>query len=127
MSSAIDSDPLLKMKWANGQLMKNNNVTIKPDFLVCNFSGSDKCVILITEFKSTKQKSYFKSDLVKLAKQMKETTNKLITNGVTKPKICGFHCESENVRTYVIDLPSPKLYRIINTSKIELFKNLDQM
>jgi hypothetical protein len=58
---------------------------------------------------------------------MKETLNKLITNEVTRPKICGVHCEGENIRTYVMDLPSPKLYRIINTSKIKLFKNLDQM
>ncbi|OAC98167.1 hypothetical protein MUCCIDRAFT_115687 [Mucor lusitanicus CBS 277.49] len=127
LSSIFASDPLLKMKWANGQLSRNNNVASKPDFSVYNISGSAKCVVLIAEFKPTEKNSYVESDLIKLAKQMKETLNKLITNGVTKPKVCGVHCEGENIYTYVMDLPSPKLYRVINASKIKLFKNVDQM
>lgn len=127
LSSVFASDPLLKMKWANGQLIKNNNAAFKPDFLVYNISGSVKCVILIAEFKPIEQNSYVESDLVKLSKQMKDTLNKLVIKGVTKPRICGIHCEGENVHTYVMDLPSPKLYRIINASKIKLFKNVDQM
>ncbi|KAI8882113.1 hypothetical protein K501DRAFT_251935 [Backusella circina FSU 941] len=127
LSSVFASDPLLKMKWANGQLIKNNNAAFKPDFLVYNISDSVKCVILIAEFKPTEQNSYVESDLIKLSKQMKDTLNKLVIKGVTKPRICGIHCEGENVHTYVMDLPSPKLYRIINASKIKLFKNLDQM
>ncbi|KAG2215053.1 hypothetical protein INT46_008287 [Mucor plumbeus] len=127
LSSVFASDPLLKMKWANGQLIKNNNAAFKPEFLVYNISGSVKCVILIAEFKPTEQNSYVESDLVKLSKQMKDTLNKLVIKGVTKPRICGIHCEGENVHTYVMDLPSPKLYRIINASKIKLFKNVDQM
>jgi hypothetical protein len=127
LSSIFASDPLLKMKWANGQLSRNNNVAFKPDFSVYNISGSAKCVVLIAEFKPTEKNSNVESDLVKLAKQMKETLNKLIINGVMKPKVCGVHCEGENVQTYVMDLPSPKLYRITNTSKIKLFKNVDQM
>ncbi|KAI8880659.1 hypothetical protein K501DRAFT_324882 [Backusella circina FSU 941] len=127
LSSVFASDPLLKMKWVNGQLIKNNSAAFKPDFLVYDISDSVKCVILIAEFKPTEQNSYVESDLVKLSKQMKDTLNKLVIKGVTKPRICGIHCEGENVHTYVMDLPSPKLYRIINASKIKLFKNLDQM
>lgn len=127
LSSVFASDPLMKMKWANGQLVKNNNTAFKPDFLVYNISGSVKCVILIAEFKPTEQNSYVKSDLVKLLKQMKDTLNKLVIKGVKKPRICGIHCEGENVHTYVMDMLSPKLYRLINTSKIKLFKNLDQI
>lgn len=127
LSSVFASDPLLKIKWANGQLTRNNNVAFKPDFVVYNISGSVKCIVLIAEFKPTEQNPYVESDLVKLAKQMKVILNKLIINGVTKPKICGVRCEGENVHTYVMDLPSPKLYRIINTSKIKLFKDLNQI
>lgn len=115
------------MKWANGQLIKNNSAAFKPDFLVYNISGSVKCVLVIAEFKPTEKNSYVESDLVKLSKQMKDTFNKLVMKGVTKPKICGIHCEGENVNTYIMDLPSPKLYRITNASKIKLFKSLDQM
>lgn len=118
---------LLKMKWANGQLSRNNKVAFKPDFSVYSISGSAKCVVLIAELKPTEKNSYVESDLVKLAKQMKVILNTLIINGVTKPKVCGVHCEGENVLTYVMDLPSPKLYRISNASKIKLFKNADQM
>ncbi|EPB82140.1 hypothetical protein HMPREF1544_11139 [Mucor circinelloides 1006PhL] len=57
---------------------------------------------------------------------MKETLNKSIINGVTKPKVCDIHCEGENVQTFAMYIPSPKLYRIINISRIKLFKSLDQ-
>ncbi|MEG2254765.1 MAG: hypothetical protein RSC33_05515, partial [Vagococcus sp.] len=88
-----------------------------------NLSDSIKCVALIAVFEPTEQNSYVESDLVKLAKQMKETLNKLIMDGVVKPKVCGVHCEEENV----MDLLSPKLYRLINGSKVKLFKNIDQI
>ncbi|KAL7310985.1 hypothetical protein PS15m_008809 [Mucor circinelloides] len=114
------------MKWANGQLSRNNNVAFKPDFSVYNIFGSAKCVVLIAEFKPTEKNSNVESDLVKLSKQVKETLNKFIINGVTKPKVCGIQCEGENVQTFVMYIPSPKLYRIINISKIKLFKSLDQ-
>lgn len=114
LSSVFASDPLLKMKWANGQLLKNNNIAFKPNFTVYNLSGSVKCVILIAELKPTEQNSYVELDFIKLVKQMKETLNKLIINGVAKPKVCGVHCEGENVHINVMDLPSPKVYRIIN-------------
>lgn len=56
-----------------------------------------------------------------------QTRNKLVINGVARTKICGIHCEGENIQTFMMDLPSPKLYRITNMSKIKLFKNLNQM
>ncbi|KAG2234057.1 hypothetical protein INT48_006202 [Thamnidium elegans] len=108
LSSVFASDPLMKMKWANGQLFKNGNNEFKPDFLVYNLSGSIRFIILIVEFKPTEQNAYVESDLVKLAKQMKETLNNLVIKGVTNPKVCGIHCEGESVLTYVMDLPSPK-------------------
>ncbi|KAI8646947.1 hypothetical protein BD408DRAFT_409486 [Parasitella parasitica] len=114
------------MKWANGKLMNNQN-EYKPDFLVYNTSGSKRCVIIIAEFKPTEKNSYVESDLVKLAQQMKVTLNEMIMNGVSKPEVCGVHCEGENVYTYIMDLPSPKLYRLANASKIKLFKSLDQI
>lgn len=98
LSSIFASDPLMKVKWANGQLVKNNNTAFKPDFLAYNISDSVKCVILITVFKPTEQNSYVESDLVKLSKQIKDTLNKLVIKGVTKPRICGIHCEGENVQ-----------------------------
>lgn len=126
LSSVFSTDPLLKMKWANGKLMNNQN-EYKPDFLLYNTSGNKKCVIIIAEFKPSEKNSYVESDLVKLAKQMKETLNEMIINGVSKPEVCGIHCEGENVYTYIMDLPSPKLYRLVNASKIKLFKSLDQI
>lgn len=49
----------------------------------------------------------------------------MIVNGVSKPEICG--SEGEHVYTYTMDLPSPKLYRLTNTSRVKLFKSLDQI
>ncbi|KAG2233771.1 hypothetical protein BDF21DRAFT_449854 [Thamnidium elegans] len=51
----------------------------------------------------------------------------MIINGVSKPEIYGIHCEGENVYTYTMSLPSPKLYRLTNASSIKLFKSLDQI
>ncbi|KAI9261773.1 hypothetical protein EDC94DRAFT_519399 [Helicostylum pulchrum] len=95
------------MKWANGQLIKNNPNESKPDFIVFNLSGSVGCVILIAEFKPTEQNSYIESDLVKLAKQMREILNVLVVKGVTKPKVCSIHCEGENLQQF--KAPSLKL------------------
>ncbi|KAG2203921.1 hypothetical protein INT47_007504 [Mucor saturninus] len=115
------------MKWANDQLSRTNNVTFQLNFLVYNISGSAKCVVSIAEFKPTENNSYVESDLVKLAKQIKDILNKLIINGVKKPKACVVLCEGPNIQTFVMDFPSPKLYRTINASKVKLFKNADQM
>lgn len=51
----------------------------------------------------------------------------MIINGVSNPEICGIHCEGENVYTYIMDLPSLKLYWLVNTSRIKLFTSLDQI
>jgi hypothetical protein len=40
-----------------------------------------------------------------------ETLNKMVIYGVSKPEICGVLCEGENVYTYIMDLPFPKLNR----------------
>ena len=58
---------------------------------------------------------------------MKSTFNTLIMNGVSAPKACGVQCEGENLQMYIMDLPSPKLYRMASVSKIKRFKNLDQI
>jgi hypothetical protein len=126
LASVFASDPLLKMKWANGKLM-NSQHAHRPDFTVYNISGSIKCDIVIAEFKPTEKNSHVESDLVKLAREMKGTLNKLVMKGAVQPRVCGIHCQGENVLTYIMDLPSPKLYRLINVSKIKLFKNLDQI
>ncbi|KAI8060628.1 uncharacterized protein B0P05DRAFT_557590 [Gilbertella persicaria] len=44
-----------------------------------------------------------------------------------EPKVCGGHCEGEDIQTDVTGFPSSKLYRMINTSKIKLPKSLDQI
>ncbi|KAI8875860.1 hypothetical protein K501DRAFT_201728 [Backusella circina FSU 941] len=127
LCSVFSSDSRLKLKWANGHLRSDTANTFKPDFTVYNLSGSAKCVVLIAEFKHKEQNSYIESNLVKLAKQMKSTLNLLVSDGVNEPKVCGIHCEGENVYTFIMDMPSPKLYRMCNVSKIKLFKNLDQV
>ncbi|CAO3703196.1 unnamed protein product [Rhizopus stolonifer] len=127
LNTVFGSDPLLNMKWANGLLKDNASKAYKPDFLVYNLSGSVKHVVLISEFKHADQNSYVESDLVKLAKQMRFTMNDLISSGVVEPKVCGIHCEGNNLHTYVMDLISPKVYRMISIAKLKLFANLDQI
>ncbi|KAG0770603.1 hypothetical protein G6F57_000074 [Rhizopus arrhizus] len=127
LSSVFSSDPLLNMKWTNGQLERGNPKTCKPDFLVYNLPGSVKCVVLIAEFKRPDQNSYVESDLIKLGKQMKFTMSKLVSDGIVKLKVYGVHCEGSNLYTYVMDLASPKVYRMINVAKVKLFGNLEQI
>ncbi|KAG1146678.1 hypothetical protein G6F38_004762 [Rhizopus arrhizus] len=117
LSSVFSSDPLLNMKWANGQLERGNPKTCKPDFLVYNLPGNVKCVVLIAEFKRPDQNSYVESDLIKVGKQMKLTMSKLVSDGIVKLKVYGVHCEGSNLYTYVMDLASPKVYRMINVAK----------
>ncbi|GAA5812379.1 hypothetical protein MFLAVUS_005831 [Mucor flavus] len=53
------SNSLLRMNWANGQLMNDSNSSMfEPDFWACNLSGSARCLILIAELKPTEQNSY---------------------------------------------------------------------
>ncbi|CAO3690315.1 unnamed protein product [Rhizopus stolonifer] len=109
--SVFSSDPLLNMKCVNGQFESSNT----------------KCIVLIAEFKRSNQNSFVESDLLKLGKQIKLTINKLVSSGVVKLKVCGVHCEGDNLNTYVMDLVSPKVYRMINIAKIKLFEKLDQI
>lgn len=116
------------MKRAKGQPTRINNNAYKPNFMVYNLIGSSKCVVLMaTKFKPAQQNSYVKSDRVKFAKQMKDTLIKLIVKDVHHPKVCGIYCEGPNVQTYMMDLAYDKLYRLINISKIKLFKHLHQI
>lgn len=128
LHSVFISDPLLRIKWANSQLTRDeNNEIFTPDFSVYNLTGSTRCVVLIAELKQGKHKSYAVSDLVTLATQMKYNLNKLIEEGVKEPKVCGIHCEGDNIYTFIMDNPSPELYRLSNVKKLKLFDNLDQI
>ncbi|KAG0942055.1 hypothetical protein G6F62_002679 [Rhizopus arrhizus] len=127
LTTVFGSDSLLNMKWANGQLKNNDSKAYKPDFLVYNLSGSVMRVVLISEFKPADQNSYVESDLVKLAKRMRFTMNNLVLSGVAEPKVCGIHCEGNNLHTYAMDLVSPKVYRMISVAKLKLFGNLNQI
>lgn len=68
LSSVFSSNPLLNMKWTNGQLESDNSKTYKPDLLVYNLSVNVKYILLIAEFKRSDQNSYVESDLIKLGK-----------------------------------------------------------
>ncbi|KAI9473812.1 MAG: hypothetical protein EXX96DRAFT_621443 [Benjaminiella poitrasii] len=127
LAAVFGSDSLLHMKWANGQLKNNDSKVYKPDFLVYNLSGSVKHVVVVSEFKAADQNSYVESDLVKLAKQMRLTMNELVLSGVVEPKVCGIHCEGNSLHTYVMDLISPKVYRMISVAKLKLFGDLAQI
>lgn len=86
-----------------------------------------KHVLLISEFKAAGQNSYVKSDLVKLAKQMRFALNDLIASGADQPEVCSVHCEGNNIHTYVMDLVTPKVYRTLSVVKLKLFGNLNQI
>lgn len=110
-----------------GKFGNNNPKAYKPDFQGYNLSGNAKCIVLIAEFKPLDQNSYVESDLLKLGKQVKLTLNKVVSDGVVRPKVCGVLCESSNLSTYVMDLASPQVYRMINVTKVKLFVNLSQI
>ncbi|CEG64292.1 hypothetical protein RMATCC62417_01290 [Rhizopus microsporus] len=110
LQSVFSSDTRLKTRWANGNDLSNNEPkAYKPDFVVYSMTINVKCVVLIAEFKPTEQNSTIESDSVKLARQMRTIYNDLVLNGVECPLVCGILAEGRHLKTFVMDMISPKL------------------
>lgn len=92
-----------------------------------NLTASLKCVLLIGEFKRFNQNSYVESDVVKLGKQMRVALNTMISNGVSAPRVCGIVNEGTNISTFVMDVTSPRIYRMITVAKTKLVSSSGQM
>ncbi|KAG2211133.1 hypothetical protein INT46_004509 [Mucor plumbeus] len=58
---------------------------------------------------------------------MRLSYNELVFNRVPKPVVCGIICQGDEIITCVMDIKSPKLYRMVKTSKVKLFRNLEEL
>lgn len=112
---------------SNAVLPSSGTKVYKPDFAVFSHIINKKCLLLVSEFKPTKQNSAIESDLVKLGHQMRSTYNALVRNRVDQPFVCGVRSEGTRLTTYVMDMPSPHLYRMTKLSELSLFENVEQL
>jgi hypothetical protein len=112
---------------ANGQLKSKDANKYKPDFLISFKCVNTLCGLVVGEFKAPNHQSALESDLVKTGKQMRCLYNSLVKQGVQNPLVCGILVEGFTMSTFVMDLASPGIYRLINLSHLELFKTIDQL
>lgn len=125
IQSVFSSKSQFKVDWANMRLI---NDTCKPDLLVSSTCGSLPLALVIGEFKPPNHNSnQTESDLVKLGKEMRVMINDLVTKGVPEPVVCGILVQEFDMSFFVMDLVSPKLYRLLNLADLTMFKTLDQL
>lgn len=74
----------------------------------------------MAEFKPKSRNSAIESDFIKLGKHMKIMYNDLVEKRVSKPTVCGLLCQDENLNTYVMDMPSTHICRMVKLSKVTL-------
>lgn len=58
---------------------------------------------------------------------MKPMYNELVEKRIPKPTVCGLLCQGENLKTYVMDMPSPHTYRMVKLSSVTLCKNVEEL
>ncbi|KAL9549887.1 hypothetical protein MBANPS3_004990 [Mucor bainieri] len=114
LQSVYSTDPRFSVRWANGTLYHDSS--FKPDFQVSTRCINVKCVIVVAEFKPKSHNSSVESDLVKLGKQMKTMCNDLVQKRTPQPTVCGLLCQGENVCTFIMNMPSPRVYRMTKLS-----------
>ncbi|KAG0173133.1 hypothetical protein DFQ30_008805 [Apophysomyces sp. BC1015] len=123
--SVFASNSHFKVNWANTQIVNDH---YKPDLLVSATCGSFPLAIVVGEFKSPLYNSnQTESDQVKLGKEMRSMINDLVVKGTPDPAVCGVLVQGFDMSTFVMDLPSPKLYRLVKLSNLTMFKTLDQI
>ncbi|KAI9302392.1 hypothetical protein BJ944DRAFT_257157 [Cunninghamella echinulata] len=125
LQSIFTSDNRFDIEWANSELNSKDSVIYKPDFIVSCFTNRYK--ILVGEIKAPNSSSTIESDLIKLGKQMKILYNQLVDKHIPDPIACGILIKGFNLSTYMLDLKSPNLYRLINISHITLFQSIDEI
>lgn len=106
LQSVFSTDRRFQTEWANVSLSSDSK-SYKPVFKLYDSFLNVKCIVLVSEFKPTKNYSSVESDLVKLARQMKLSYNHLVIHGVPEPLVCGLFCDGLKLTTFVLDLVSP--------------------
>lgn len=124
--SILSTDCRFQTEWANASISSDSK-SYKSDFKLYGSFLNVKCVVLVSEFKPTKYQSSVESDLVKLARQMKLSYNHLVIHGVPEPLVCGLLCDGLKLTTFVLDLVSPQLYRLVKLSETDVFANINQL
>ncbi|OAD04261.1 hypothetical protein MUCCIDRAFT_183364 [Mucor lusitanicus CBS 277.49] len=104
----------------------NQDMQYKPDFQVSTRFINVKCVIIVAEFKPKSHHSSTESDLIKLGKQLKLMYNDLVAKGTPHPTVGGLLCQGENACTFIMDLPSPQVYRMTKLSQITLCRKVTE-
>ncbi|CAO3668250.1 unnamed protein product [Rhizopus stolonifer] len=125
LQSIFSAEKKFTVHWASGVL--NEDSSFKPDFRVFSRIINIKCTVVVAEFKSKSHNSAVESDLLKLGKQMKLMYNDLVQKRIPKPNVCGLLCQGENLSTFVMDMPSPFIYRMVKLSKVTLCRSIEEL
>lgn len=110
---------------ANGALQENS--VFKPDFQVLSQIINTKYVVIVAEFKPKDNNSAVESDFLKLAKQMKLMFNDAVEKRIPEPTVCGLLCQGPVLKTYVMDMPSSQIYRLVKLSTVTLSRNINEL
>lgn len=115
---------------ANGQLggkRKNDQdeeCHFKPDYAIFVKQRSLRLDLSCAEAKSPVNTAVFpKSDLIKIAQEMKWMLNKLVREGVETPVVGGVLITGFTMYTFKMELIDASIYRMVQLSKTLLFRN----
>ncbi|KAL4208679.1 hypothetical protein AB4K20DRAFT_1912026 [Rhizopus microsporus] len=86
--------------------------------MACSRCINTRCIVIVAEFKYKSCNSVVESGFIKLGKQMKIMYNDLVEKRV--PTVCELLCQSENLNTCVMDMPSTHTHRMVKLSKVTL-------
>ncbi|KAI9005453.1 hypothetical protein CLU79DRAFT_781547 [Phycomyces nitens] len=132
--NVFQTESILDTAWANGQLggkrrnEEDEQSPFKPDYAVFVKQRSLRLDLLCAEAKSPVNTAVFpKSDLVKIAQEMKWMLNKLVREGVEAPVVGGVLVNGFTIYTFKMELIDSGIYRMVQLSKILLFKNFQEL
>ncbi|KAI9259833.1 hypothetical protein EDC94DRAFT_155063 [Helicostylum pulchrum] len=81
-----------------------------------------KLIVVLAEFKPPKKTSATETDLVKLGRHMRTAYNDRVMPQASNPVFCGVLCEGYQMSAFIMDMISPKLYRLINLCEVDVFR-----
>lgn len=78
------------------------------------------------KIKPPKSHSSIESNLVKLCRQMKKYFNDMVLAGAPSPVVCGIKFDGSFMETFVLHMPSPKVYCVYKLAGVDAYHGLEQ-
>ncbi|CAO3654325.1 unnamed protein product [Cunninghamella echinulata] len=123
------TNDLLHQEWANGYISSSTNKkSFKPDWVCYIKPWINRYDLVICEVKAPGKKNYgIYSDFTKLGFEMKTLINNLVSSGVNSPKSFGILVEGYVLRTFIMDIKCPSVYRMVELNRIRIPDSLSSL